>query len=339
MQRSLSLVVASFVIFAAAVAASAQASLRGTVTDVIDGRTVVVELSNAPVQVTLQYIETPVAGTPMGETVKLHLKNLLLGKTVDYRPGTLQFGQSTGRLMIGDVDVSEQMLRDGAAWHLPAHLSGQSADQWAEYSSFEAAAKGEKRGIWAQTTLKPSWMTPASANSNSTQIASTRPSHPKGKYGDVNPNLGDVGALYNGYNAETRTGYVGTSPAWASPEAGYKPDYQMGMDVCYFYRENEVKGRTGFFMITVFFKSAKGSVVKDPTLTLSGAGPDVRMSQPKRLEYTFSDGIWELLQYRVDRSVIEKLVDHDAAYLHLGKEMIHVYWGRYLLYNMLQVSR
>ncbi|MBV9215527.1 MAG: thermonuclease family protein [Acidobacteria bacterium] len=339
MQRSLSLVVASFVIFAAAVAASAQASLRGTVTDVIDGRTVVVELSNAPVQVTLQYIETPVAGTPMGETVKLHLKNLLLGKTVDYRPGTLQFGQSTGRLMIGDVDVSEQMLRDGAAWHLPAHLSGQSADQWAEYSSFEAAAKGEKRGIWAQAALKPSWQSPASANSNSVQVASTRPTRPKGKYGDVNPNLGDVGALYNGYNAETRTGYIGTSPLGASNERGYDPGYDTGMDVMYFYRENEGNGRTGFFVITVFFRSANGNVAKDPTLTLTGAGKDIRLSSPKKFDYHLNDRVYEVLQYHVERSVIEKIVNNDSAYLHIGQGRIQFYWARYLLYNLLQLSR
>src|SRR5215204_6295995 len=85
--------------------APAQTSFAGQVVDVIDGRTVTVELSTGRVVVELQYIEVPEPEQPLHLMVKDHLKNLLLGKTVELRVSGLSTTTITGRIFLNDVDV------------------------------------------------------------------------------------------------------------------------------------------------------------------------------------------------------------------------------------------
>ena len=333
-----------------AITVNAQLIVPGKVVNVVDGKTVIIALSTGEIKVELEYIDVPVSGEPMYDIVVNHLKNLVLNKTVGYRTRQLQPDRMVGKLILNNVDISQQMLRDGAAWHMPARLSGQDPAESDLYSSLETSARNEKLGLWAdQTAMKG--LSSRYANKNVTApVKKTAPVadesrpvkktvKPKGKYADVNPALGDVGALYHGYNAETHTGYVGTSPGWVTYVDGFKPDFMTGMDVTYFYRENERTGRAGFFVLSVFFKSANGKAVKETTLTLSKAGKDIKLTNPKRTEYHFADGVYELWQYHVGRDVIETLVNNDDAYLHVGPEVIRMTGVRYLLYDILKVAR
>ena len=142
-------------------AANAQlSSLAGQVVDVLDGRTVVVQATSGRINVELQFISVPVAGDLMADVVREHLRTLVQGKNIEYRIRNIQTDRTIGRLTVNAVDVSQQMLRDGAAWHMPVRFTGQDTGEFALYAATEAAAKNEKLGVWAVPDLKPVWERP-----------------------------------------------------------------------------------------------------------------------------------------------------------------------------------
>ena len=84
--------------------ASSQHRTFGEVVEVLDGKTVVVVVPTGRVKVELQYIDVPEDGQALHAAMKAHLRTLVAG--------------------VKGVDVSQQMLRDGAAWHLQFEKSG-----------------------------------------------------------------------------------------------------------------------------------------------------------------------------------------------------------------------
>ena len=147
-----------FVIVFFSVNLFAQRAITGSVTQIIDGRTVTVEAPpNQKYTVQLQYIEIPESEQPLFATVKEHLEKLLLNKSINLKLIQMTQGKWIGKIFIGDVDISQQMLRDGAAWYdLPiSNLHNQTERE--NYQAMESAAKSEKRGVWGVEGLKPSW--------------------------------------------------------------------------------------------------------------------------------------------------------------------------------------
>lgn len=139
------------------VSAAAQFPIAGQVVDVIDGKTVLVATQSGQVRVELQYINVPEVGQPLYDTVREHLRTLSLGKAIEYRPRSILNDRTLGHLSIKGLDISQQMLRDGAAWHTPRQISGQEQSEFDMYASLESSAKAEKLGIWSIPALKPPW--------------------------------------------------------------------------------------------------------------------------------------------------------------------------------------
>ena len=215
-KKYFSSILASLAMLVFAVSAAAQMTVTGEIIDVIDGKTVIISIPTGKVRAELQYIDVPVGTQQLSETVREHLRNLVFGKIVLYRAQTLFKDRTVGRLLVNNIDVSQQMLRDGAAWHV-LNRSGQEKVEMENYASSESDARNEKRGVWSIPDLKQSLTSQQIAAQVDPVIdaktSSNFPETPKakGKWGDKNPSLGNVGALVNGYNAETRSGYVGTS--------------------------------------------------------------------------------------------------------------------------------
>jgi endonuclease YncB( thermonuclease family) len=107
----------------------------------------IVATGGGRVKVELQFIEVPEAGEQFYDTVKGHLRRMLVGKAVEFKPREILSGRVIGRVFLNNVDVSQQMLRDGAAHHVPRERSGQDKNQFDAYASTEALAKTEKRGV------------------------------------------------------------------------------------------------------------------------------------------------------------------------------------------------
>lgn len=144
--------------FLIASAAVAQNGVTGKVVDVLDGKTLVMQTSAGRVTIELQYLEVPEQGQPFYSIAKDHLSKLAVGKFVEHKTHRLIRGISIGRTVSFDgVDLSLQMIRDGAAWHQPRNTSEQSAAEGSEYSAIQDLARNEKRGIWSMPGLKTPW--------------------------------------------------------------------------------------------------------------------------------------------------------------------------------------
>ncbi|MGQ0541125.1 MAG: thermonuclease family protein, partial [Blastocatellia bacterium] len=137
--------------------ALAQLRSGGEVVEMIDGKTVIVAIPSGRMTIELQHIEVPEPGQQLHESVKEHLKKFLVGKVVEFQPRTVMRGKTIGRLLLNGVDVSQQMLRDGAAWLSPDSQNGQSQEERNLYKNAETSARKELRGVWGVHGLLTAW--------------------------------------------------------------------------------------------------------------------------------------------------------------------------------------
>jgi endonuclease YncB( thermonuclease family) len=334
-------------IIAAFAGANAQQSTAGEVVEVIDAKTIVLQRPNQRIKVELQYVDVPASDHEMHATVTNHLRELLIGKTVEYRPKMIQKDRSIGLVLLAGTDISQQMLRDGAARHMSIQVSGQEKAEFDTYADAEAAAKTENRGIWSASLPKTAWEIRAKTIAASVAKAAT-PSEPvqprqnrvqKGKWGDVNPALGDVGALINGFNAETQTGYLSTSVLGVTDIDEDRSAYQKtAVDFTYLYKEG-AKGRTGTFYFTILSAAKTWRYAKNNHLTF--LGEDAVIARPKRVTFIDRDNVhWEQLRYQIPRKAMERIVNGGDVRLSIGREYIQPFTGvQHLLYNMLALSK
>ncbi|MEP6925877.1 MAG: thermonuclease family protein [Pyrinomonadaceae bacterium] len=163
-------------VFGVSLTAFAQQIIRGQVTNVLDGRTITVETpANAKFTVQLQFIEVPESKQPLAAVVKGHLEKLVLGKTVQLRVRSLaQEKQLSSRVLISSIDLSEQLLRDGAAWYAVLEKDLQDSKESEIYQAAESAAKSEKRGVWGIEGLKPWWELQATKEPSKTTLATKK---------------------------------------------------------------------------------------------------------------------------------------------------------------------
>ena len=337
----------AFLVFAAS--ASAQLAIPGEVVDVIDGKTVLVAIPGSKVKVELQYIDVPEQGQQLSDTVTAHLRSLVIGKSVEYRPKTLLKDRAVGRLMIKNIDVSQQMLRDGAAWHVPIQASGQGKAEYDIYASTEAAAKQEKIGVWSIPALKPVWERQIQKKDKAWQkeqssFAATAfdgpvPSRSSSLPIGANPLLGNVGALANGYDPITGTGYLGTSFLGVT-EIDKSSSYRTSIDISYYYKQDAQNRRKGTFVVSVNSISKKWRFLERNNLIITGSGKDIIIGKAKRAAANDGDDYSEKLVYAVDRSTLERIVNDDESKVKIGGYFIQPAPGlKYLLYNLLQVTR
>ncbi len=140
-----------------AVSAYPQRSFEGKVIEVIDGKTFVMQVPNAKITAVLQYVEVPEPDQPMSQMVKDHLSAMILNQLVEFKPLGFNTERTIGKLTLKGVDVGQQLLRDGAAWHSVNEKAGQPAFERGLYEQNEAQAKAEKLGVWGIAGLKPAW--------------------------------------------------------------------------------------------------------------------------------------------------------------------------------------
>src|SRR5262249_4757875 len=145
------------VLILTAISAYPQRKFGGRVVEVLDGKTCVIQLQAGKLTAVLQYIEIPDPEQPLHQTSQEHLQALILDKVVEFLPRGVMKDRTIGQLLIKGVDVSQQMLRDGAAWYSIPEKSGQDEEESLIYQDNETQAKAEKRGIWGVANLKPVW--------------------------------------------------------------------------------------------------------------------------------------------------------------------------------------
>lgn len=327
-----------FAILLSVLSANAQVTMSGKVVDVLDGDTVIIETLSGKFEATLQFIETPTREQAMFETVKQHLRQLVYGKSVIFRARTISDEASTGRLTLDEVDISEQMLRDGAAWHVPARLSAQARDEYDRYASHEAAAKKENRGIWAVKELASSWV----RRDKELETGRTpRKQIPRvGKWGDVNPKLSNVGALFNGYNAASKTGFLSTGISMVSlTDAGFEdryPNLKLYVDLTYWYKE-EPTGRKGTFVLTLISENDVAMFRRNQEMLLIIDNGKVALGRGKRMESRSGGKVFEKLTFNISRSNMQHMTK-DVTVMKIADHLITPLSVRYMFFNMLEFS-
>ncbi len=134
------------------------ASMSGKVIDVSSGDVITIFNLNRPVRVKLIGVDAPAMDQAFGDVAKKHLSDFLHDKivVVEYS-GIAADGSVAGRVLLNDVDIGAQMIRDGAAWFDPNNLSRLSAMDQQIYQQSEQAARSEGRGLWQAPNPTAPW--------------------------------------------------------------------------------------------------------------------------------------------------------------------------------------
>lgn len=119
--------------------------LPGTVTRVVDGDTLKVQLSSGPITVRLDSIDTPESNQPWGPEAKAALKALLDGRDILLEPITQdRYSRMVAVVYVGETNVSAELVKDGLAWTFRRYATNP------DYCRWEAAARDARLGLWAR---------------------------------------------------------------------------------------------------------------------------------------------------------------------------------------------
>jgi len=340
----------------AANAAFAQSRIYAKVVEVVDGKTVLIEMPNrSRIVAELQYIEVPEAGQPFNEIAKEHLRVLVLDKIIEFRAQGLVGNKTVGQLFLKGVDISQQMIRDGAAWYAVLEKNRQNQAESDIYQSNEAQAKLEKRGVWSIENLKPSWEVRAEAEEKQRQQEHIARENSRKEYeataakrravaprGLSNNNLGmwadvesynaeqsvGVGGLEMKYNAAMKMGHVATTRAiqnLTAKSSNQTIDFRMA----YVYADLP-QGRDSIYAVGIFSQAETWKFLKSNSLTVTADGQKINLGRAFRLYRQTPTSAQELLLYKISRTQIAKISKAKNLEVNLG-----VYSGK--LSDKLQV--
>jgi endonuclease YncB( thermonuclease family) len=121
-----------------------QPTLSGTVTRVIDGDTIEVQLSSGPIRVRMHSIDTPEKDQPWGPEAQVALAGRVNGKRVDLEPVTQDhYDRLVAVVFLGSENINAWMVQRGDAWAYRDYLEDPS------YCAWEAVARASRLGLWS----------------------------------------------------------------------------------------------------------------------------------------------------------------------------------------------
>lgn len=345
--KYLKLFPATLFVLLIAQAAFPQSKFSGRVVDVLDGKTVVVETIGGRMMASLQYIEVPERDQPLYGTVRDHLRKLVFDKVVEFRAQRLSTEVIDGQLVVNGVDVSQQMLRDGAAWHIPLDRTGQNAAEFAVYQDNQARARAEKLGVWSVPGMKPAWefraekeealrqkalaerpapefVEPSPVDRTKTPMRRWKPEEvlkatanynpwPEIEKGTRDPSSG----IAHQYDPQAKVGSLETKGAFLnmSGPAGAQQRVETRSLYIYFGGENSSVGAYGIGFAT---SSKDGIFQKSPGLVIIADGKKINVKAIKLI--TKKDGglTHELILYKLDDDVMQEIAYADKLEVQVG---------------------
>lgn len=321
-------------------AAFAQSRIGGKVIEIIDGKTAIVEMQNGSrLTAELQYIEVPESGQPFSEIAKQHLGALVLNQTIEFRARGFRPTVTVGQIFRKGVDISQQMIRDGAAWYAVPQKSGQDAAESENYLSQEAQAKSEKLGIWSIENLKPSWQIRAEAEENQrqqekiarkaaedmalvaeiqqqqkpavkrqmsseTQMLTTAAVNVK-----MPANMKLVGGLMVGYDPAAKVGLIAT-PMMKMEIADGSGKQAVVIQIVYLYYDgNQSKGRQSNYLVFVDSESRDFKFLKYNELIVTADNQKIVIGKARRTARTDEFGVKEGLEYEIKKNIFAKIAN------------------------------
>lgn len=328
----------SFILLAGS-SAFGQQRFAGTVTEVIDGKTAVLQTNAGKVLVVLQYIEIPKPGQPLNAVVRDHLAKLVVGQAVEFYPVRIDYDRSIGALYRGGIDISRQMIRDGAARHLNAAMSGQKQADAVEYATDESLAKTEKRGIWSETSAKTtrpfrsSWMespggttldkwnvflektkSHAPAASPTRPVAFGRATRDVEIWPAASPDQTDDAAFPAFYDSSRKEGFAAT-PSSAVELSGRK----LKLRAVYAYRGEPSAVQENAFILGFLSESENYDFTGANNLVIVADRQNLTIGEPRRLFREVPGGVQELLLYKVGRESLVKIAAAKTLSIRLAR--------------------
>jgi len=126
--------------------------LVGKVVSIADGDTFTMVVNNEQIKIRLHGIDCPEKSQDFGNVAKEFLSALVFGKTVSVKKlDTDRYGRTIGMVLIDSVNVSEELLKAGLAWHYKYY------DKSLIWAKLEEAARKEKKGLWSLSNPIPPW--------------------------------------------------------------------------------------------------------------------------------------------------------------------------------------
>lgn len=316
-----------------------QTFISGEVVEIFDGRTLVVRTSkNQQVNVRLQYIEVPEPEQPLAAIVVDHLKNLALGKLIRFRASSVTGDTIPGRVFVGEVDLSQQMLRDGAAWFTGSEVSRVEIEISNDYQAMETAAKVENRGVWGIAGMK----TPREFRKEK-QLAKSleeekkleeirkasfnarEQSAPKNKFSEnkqvtstsifdsLDPNL------VLEYDREKNEGFI-SSPMnkFEVSDGGKSVEIVLGFG--YEFTGTEIpKGGENFGIVVGSISIGTEFLRANPVTVFTDSGKKIEIGKPKTKSTIQNGEVLEVLFYQISRDELIKLSEDKTPSLKIGE--------------------
>lgn len=332
------------VLILTAISAYPQRKFSGRVVEVIDGKTCVIEMPVGRLTAVLQYIEIPEPEQPLYQTVKDHLQKLILDKTVEFLPRGVMKDRTVGQILVKGVDVSQQMLRDGAAWYAMPEKSGQDETESLVYLDNEKQAKAEKRGVWGVKNLKPSWEFRAEQsaleqqkqqeairsatfvremqNRNKTLAQRQKPAPQVEMWADVggasqfDQPLG-IGGLRAGFDPVKQIGHISTPSIFLDfPDAGFLQ--KVDSRLFYIYKGDKSNIEDSVYVLGFVTTSKEYRFLKSNNLTVTADAQKVALGKARRFFRSNGAFVQELLLYKITRAQLMKIVKAEKIFVQIG---------------------
>jgi len=139
--------------FAAMIApAICLADFTGRVVGVTDGDTITVLVDVRQVKVRLTEIDAPEKRQAWGTKARQALSDLVFGRVVTVvENGKDRYQRMLGRVLVGETDVSAEMVRSGNAWIYRKYARDKAL------FALEDEAREAARGLWSLPNPVPPW--------------------------------------------------------------------------------------------------------------------------------------------------------------------------------------
>lgn len=127
----------------------------GECVSVSDGDTITVMYGELPVRIRLYGIDAPELKQAHGKKARDLLVYLAEGQKLTLRKMDIdKYHRAVCRAWVGDLEISREMIAQGAAWVYPFFCREPECDQWRE---LEAQARTGRRGLWSRANPVPPW--------------------------------------------------------------------------------------------------------------------------------------------------------------------------------------
>ncbi len=129
-------------------------NISGKVIGITDGDTfsLLLENDNFEIKVRLLDIDCPEKKQPYSQKAKQYVSNLIFGKLVNVQYSKKDgFGRVLGTIYVNKVNVNEEMVKAGYAWHFIKYSDNKT------YINLEKEARNKKIGLWSDPNPIPPW--------------------------------------------------------------------------------------------------------------------------------------------------------------------------------------